>query len=70
MRERKKNYATKEELWEELQELDVINKDLCQKLIASMPQRVYHSSDILYSIIFIYLSSKWSLCTQNLCKHL
>ncbi|HYN44572.1 MAG TPA: IS630 family transposase [Candidatus Limnocylindrales bacterium] len=41
MRERKKIYATKGELWEALQEeLDVINKDLCQKLIASMPERV------------------------------
>ena len=41
MRDRKKIYATKEELWEALQEeLDVVNKDLCQKLIASMPERV------------------------------
>jgi transposase len=41
MRERKKVYATKEELWEAMQEeLDVVNKELCQKLIASMPERV------------------------------
>ena len=41
LRERKKIYATKEELWDALQEeLDVVNKDLCRKLIASMPERV------------------------------
>lgn len=41
MRERKKVYATRQELWDDLQvELDVVNKDLCQKLIASMPERV------------------------------
>lgn len=41
LRDRKNIYATKEELWEALQEeLEVINKDLCRKLIASMPERV------------------------------
>ena len=41
LRERKKIYATKEELWDALQEeLDVVNRDLCRKLIASMPERV------------------------------
>ncbi len=41
LRERENIYATKEELWDAIQEeLDVINKDLCRKLIASMPERV------------------------------
>ncbi len=41
LREKKEIYANKDELWEFLEkELEVINKDLCQKLIASMPQRV------------------------------
>jgi len=41
LREKKEIYASKDELWEFLEkELEVINKDFCQKLISSMPQRV------------------------------